>query len=254
MQPLETFLGKPSPVVTIVMAYYENPYMLREHMFQWMRYRPEDIARTGFIIVDDGSPRHPAADILRGHNLNANIRCFRIKPNIPWNQDGARNLGMKYCLTGWAFLTDMDHVVPAEQINKLINFAQIEAKRGEYYMPASQIKTDGTVLGEHPNTYLFHVADYWRIGGYDEDFAGAYGSDGNFRKNAQGLGLREVKTAAWNTIVYRKEDIFDACTHDFSRKDGPYYRANFPHLEAKRRAGPYKPVNPIRFDYTEEQV
>jgi hypothetical protein len=151
-------------------------------------------------------------------------------------------------------MTDMDHLLRYDQANKLINFVQIEAKLGEYYMPAAQIKLDGTVLGEHPNTFLFNVRDYWRIGGYDEDFAGAYGSDGNFRKNAKGLGLREIKTAAWNTVVYRKENIHDACTHDFSRKDGPYYRANFPHLEAKRRGPAYVAGPPLRFDWVEERI
>lgn len=254
MTPLESFLSQHKPVVTIIMAYYENPQMLREHLRTWLCYRPEDRARMGFIIVDDGSPRNPAKDVMSGASSALNIRLFRIVPNIPWNQDGARNLGMKYCRSDWAFLTDMDHVVPFDHANKMLNFVQIEAREREYYMPASQVKTDGTVLGEHPNTYLFNVKDYWRIGGYDEDFAGAYGSDGNFRKNARGLGIREIKTSAWHTVVYRKEDIWDACTHDFSRKDGPYYRAHFPHLEQKRRAPAYIPNNPIRFAYVEEQI
>ena len=248
------FLSKPRAVVTIIMAYYENASMLREHLATWYRYRAEDLQRLSFIIVDDGSPRHPAKDVLKGRCAGLDVRLFTIGVNIPWNQDGARNLGMKYCRSDWAFLTDMDHVVPPAHANKMINFAQIEAKAGNYYMPASQVKTDGTVLGEHPNTYLFNVRNYWMIGGYDEDFAGAYGSDGNFRKNATGLGLREVKTSAWHTVVYRKEDIFDACTHDFSRKDGPYYRAHFPHLERKRRSQAYIPESPIRFPYVEEQI
>ena len=254
MSPLEKMFSRNASVVTIIMAYYENPTMLTEHLIWWHEYRPEDIARVSFIVVDDGSPRNPAIDVVRKHTIGIDLRVFRIIPNIPWNQDGARNLGMKYCRTPWAFLTDTDHLVPHDQIGKLINFTQIEARQGEYYMPASQIKLDGTVLGEHPNTYLFNVADYWRIGGYDEDFAGSYGSDGNFRKNCQGLGLREIKTSAWHTLVYRKENIWDACTHDFSRKEGPYYRANFPHLETKRRSPAYKPERPIRFDYREEQI
>jgi glycosyltransferase involved in cell wall biosynthesis len=251
---MTTIEFKAAPAVSIVMAYYENPQMLTRHIQTWFSYRPEDAARVGFIVIDDGSPRNPAKKVLYGMSAGFNIRLFRIVPNIPWNQDGARNLGMKHCMSDWAFMTDMDHVVEPDQIGKLLNFAQIEARRGEYYMPAAQLKTDGTVLGEHPNSYLFNVQDYWRIGGYDEDFAGAYGSDGNFRKNAQGLGLKEIKTSAWHTRVYRKEDIFDACTHDFSRKDGPYYRGNFPRLEAKRRGPAYRAGPPLRFEYVEESI
>lgn len=243
--------------VSIVMAYYENPHMLEAHLYAWRQYSEYAKGNIEFLIVDDGSPRNPAAPLLRAHCVFNRImcRCFRIDTNIPWNQDGARNLGMKHALSDWAFMTDMDHVIPPDQADKMLHFAHVEARQHEYYMPAAQIKTDGTVLGEHPNTYLFNRRDYWNIvGGYDEDFAGAYGSDGNFRKNATGLGLREVKTSAWHTIVFRKEDIFDACTHDFSRKDGPYYRANFPNLEAKRRAPAYRPERPIRFPWHQEEI
>jgi hypothetical protein len=121
-------------------------------------------------------------------------------------------------------------------------------------MPASQIKTDGTVLGEHPNTYLMEQHDFWNCGGYDEDFAGWYGSDGNFRKNMKGLGLREIRTSAWHTIVYRKEDIFDACTHDFGRKDSAFYRAHNPALEHKRRSSAYRARNHLRFGWLEEGI
>ena len=242
---------------TLLYAYYENPQMLREHLNIWAHYRYDARMQTKFIIVDDGSPRNPACPIVRkfrddGHD-DLDIRVLRIVPNIPWNQDGARNLGMRVAHTEWVYMTDMDHVVPVNQIEKLLNFANHEAKEGEYYMPASQIKLDGTVLGEHPNSYLFSVRDYWMMGGYDETFAGWYGSDGNFRKNMR-AGLKEVQTSAWHTVVYRKEDVFDACTHDFGRKDSPLYRANAPHLEVLRRSPAYKPKNHLRFDWFEETV
>lgn len=243
--------------LSIVMPYYENPHMLEAHLYAWSQYHPHAQQNIEIVIVDDGSPRNPAAPIMRANrdfHHRMLMRCFRIDVNIPWNQDGARNLGMMHAFGEWAFLTDMDHLVPFDQADKMLHFAMVEALPREYYMPAAQIKTDGTVLGEHPNTYLFNRRDYWDIGGYDEDFAGSYGSDGNFRKNAKGLGLREVRTAAWHTIVFRKEDISDACTHDFGRKESPYHRANFPELEAKRRASAYRPQRPIRFPWHEEQI
>lgn len=239
--------------VTLLYAYYENPQMLIRHLQEWQSYSYEAKTLTKVIIVDDGSPRNPASPIVRNWELGLDIRVLRIVQNIAWNQDGARNLGMRVARTRWVYMTDMDHLVPHHQIDKMIHFAHREAIQGEYYMPVAQIKTDGTVIGEHPNSYLMSVQDFWLMGGYDEDFAGCYGSDGNFRKNMR-AGLKEIKTAAFNTMVFRKEDIADACTHDFGRKDSEYYRANFPALEAKRRAPPYKPKNHLRFDWFEETV
>lgn len=88
--------------VTLVMAYYENPDMLRQHCRVWQGY-PEDVrARVRVLLVDDGSPRRPARDALRAAVQEAaargaqlpQIRLLRIQPDVPWNQDGARNLGL----------------------------------------------------------------------------------------------------------------------------------------------------------------
>lgn len=243
-------------MITLLYAYYENPSMLKEHLNIWAHYSYDAKVQTRFIIVDDGSPRNPAAPIVkafRDKHDDLAIRVARIVPNIPWNQDGARNLGMRLAHTDWVYMTDMDHVVPKAEVEKMLHFARHEAREGEYYMPISQIKLDGTVLGEHPNSYLFSVRDFWMVGGYDETFSGWYASDGNFRKNMRGW-LKEIKTSAWHTVVYRKEDIFDACTHDFGRKDSQYYRANNARLEELRRAPPYKPKNPLRFEWFEAAV
>lgn len=235
--------------LTFVYAYYDNGDMLRRHLMEWAAYKPEHKSQIQIIIVDDASPNKPAMPIVQGNYSGIDTRVYRVIPDIPWNQDGARNLGMARASTDWAFMTDMDHLVSRGQIGRMLAF---EPLRGNYYLP-NQYTTDGMNLRKpHPNTYLMHVEDFWSMGGYDEDFAGVYGSDGNFRKCCRGAGLLEIVTMSFHTVVYRGEDIEDARTTAYGRKESQFYRPHHPRLEAKAKGPPYKATDPIRFRYRRE--
>lgn len=87
------------------------------------------------------------------------------------------------------------------------------------------------------------------MGGYDEDFVGFYGSDGNFRKCAKGAGLSEVIIREFALVMYGSTDIDDARTTTLTRKEGEYWAARNPMLNAKRMGPAYKAVNPLRVAY-----
>ncbi|RPH72730.1 MAG: glycosyltransferase family 2 protein [Myxococcaceae bacterium] len=234
--------------LTLVLAYYDNPNMLKRHLDEWAAYPPVLQDRVKVVLVDDGSPRWDAATAIWqwGQQSPIGTKLYRVVPNIPWNQDGARNLAMQNVETEWAFLTDMDHLVPRDQ---LLSIFQMDVRSGTYYMP-NQVLTNGTSLERpHPNSYLMRAEDFWSMGGYDEDFAGHYGSDGNFRRCAKGAGLIEMPTKAFSTIVFRADDIFDANTKDWGRKDTQWHARRNPVLRAKIGSGPYRAVNPVRFEW-----
>jgi len=236
-------------MITLVMPYYDNEAMLQRHLREWVTYRDSDKMQLRVIIVDDASPNKPAVNVLmNSQHVGFPIELFRVLTNIPWNQDGARNLAMQQCRTDWALMTDMDHVLLRDQVRDLIEFAHVVAKPGSYYMLARR-KADGQWHHPHPNTFLFKVSDFWSMGGYDEDFAGAYGSDGNFRRCARGAGLTERHLHSVNLTLFGTEDIEDANTKDWGRKDSGYHRSNFPALEAKRRSPPYRAKDPVRFKW-----
>ena len=237
--------------VAIVMAYYENPKMLRLHLHEWQRYRETDKMALSAIIVDDGSPRHPAEPVIREHGADIGfpIQLFRIHENKPWNQDGARNLGMKHC-NSWALMTDMDHLLARAQVSGLRHIVSHEVKPGSYYMPQRQ-NFDNSPLHRHPNSYVMLAEDFWRMGGYDEDFAGVYGSDGNFRKCMK-AGLREEPTDKFTLTHWPRSAISDASTTDWGRKESPYHRSQFPKIEAKSKGPAYRAENHLRFTW--EQV
>ena len=234
---------------TIVMPYYENPKMLRLQLHEWRHYRDDLKQYLKAIIVDDGSPRNPAQPVVEEHgNVGFDIKLFRIVPNIPWNQDGARNLAMKHVDDQWALMTDMDHMLKRDQVSRFLDLVS-RAEKGTYYMP-QRVDWNGSAMHPHPNSYVFNVQDFWFMGGYDEDFAGCYGSDGNFRRCMR-AGLKERTTNLFDLTRWPDNAISDANTKDWGRKDSPYHRSQFPKVEAKCKLPPYKATDHCRFEWSQ---
>jgi hypothetical protein len=70
------------------------------------------------VLVDDGSPEPAvvAADCF------LNLTLVRVKENIPWNQHGVRNLGLKLAEGYWVIASDIDHLFPAEGLRHPLSF------------------------------------------------------------------------------------------------------------------------------------
>lgn len=233
---------------SLVYAYYDNPNMLQRHLDEWKAWEPEVLELATFIVVDDCSPT-PAFDVIH-RDLDAErlpIKVFRVKVDQPWGQDAARNIGMRETLTEWNLMTDMDHMLTRTGATKLVVFLE-RARRGQYYMP-SRVYAHGAAHHSHPNSFVMAKDDFWRMGGYDEDFVGFYGSDGNFRKCAKGAGLVELHIDDFALVLHGSQDCPDANTRAFTRKEGAFWAARNPVLNRKRMGPPYKAQNPLRQPY-----
>jgi len=205
--------------LSICMAYYRNAGMLAHQMAVWAGY-PDDLkAQIEVLVVDDSSPE-PAVDVPRPAGLPA-LRIGRLSDvkdptTPPWRQDAARNRAAHDAVGEWLFLTDMDHVLPAESLRALL--ALINSGTDAVYTfsrldaPDLTPKRDARGnLHPHPNTYAMPKARYWSIGGYDEEYCGIYGTDGYWRKNL--LSQTDI-THLPNVPIIRfpREVIADAST------------------------------------------
>src|SRR5690606_27317244 len=99
--------------ITLVVPYYRNPNMLLEQAGYWAAYPPG----LRVVVVDDGSPE-PAADVLPADCL---ARVYRIDVDLPWNRNGARNLGSHVAETRWLLHVDVDHVLPPSSAAALLH-------------------------------------------------------------------------------------------------------------------------------------
>lgn len=81
-------------MITIVMAYYENGGMLDRHIEEWKNYPDALKDQIKAVIVDDGSSKDSALPHVQ--DVGFPIELYRINVDIPWNQNGARNLAMTH--------------------------------------------------------------------------------------------------------------------------------------------------------------
>lgn len=212
-------------MINLIMPYYLNPGMLREQYANFQSWPSKVRKAIKVIIVDDGSPYDPACNVPRPYGM-PEIEIYEVIEDIPWHQHGARNLGAHVADDGWLLLTDMDHMLEAEQALRLYNtadkgsldenccymFERIEADTRE------PTRAPNGVIKPHPNSFLLTKDLYWRIGGYDERATGIYGTDRLFRQRAFEIGqemhLEIPLVRFWRDIVP------DASTTTLPRKEG----------------------------------
>lgn len=198
--------------LTLCLAYYENPRMLARQ-YRHLAALPDDVkACLSLIVVDDGSPEHPAPP--PPEPLGFGFSLYRMLVDVPWNQDACRNLAVAQAETDWVLLTDMDHIVPGKVLGRLIG-RRFSPDIAYTFRRVSE--PDLNPYKPHPNSWLLTRALYDKAGGYDERFAGVYGTDGMFRRRVReaGAGICELKEAI---IRVPREVVPDASTTRYERR------------------------------------
>jgi len=193
--------------------------MLREHIKYWWTWPKEIAEQVLVILVDDGSPRNPAKDVLAEFDLPVKVQLYRIKENIPWNYTGSKNLGFHVAPEGWVFSIDMDHVVTAESMESLFN-TTLDPKC--YYRPARYAVFNGKRIRPHGISFIITRELFWRAGGYDESYAGQRSkAAGVITKALRGVGkCVDLEKSVY--LTYFIPSIVDDCrTRDWSREPAP---------------------------------
>lgn len=227
--------------VTLIFPYYCNPGML-QYQYDTIAKLPNYIQdELNLIVIDDGSPKGQA--FLPKKDLGIGVQVYRIDVDVRWNQDAARNIGMRHSETEWNLLTDIDHVVPHKTWERIMNTKYDE---GVAYKFGRVSAPDMGPYKHHPNTWLMSKKLWAQIGGYDERFAGYYGTDGDFRDRVVEYGdqimLKEV------IIRIPRSFIKDASTTNYLRKQ-PEDRENIARIKSKRdKEEGWRPQN-FRFPY-----
>ncbi len=214
-------------MITIINPYYDNPGMLLRQLRQWNSYN--DNIHFEVIVCDDCSPNYPAFDaaVMCSDNIAVKqiaqfpFQLYRIKENIRWNWLACRNLAAhKADKNSWLLLTDIDHLVPDDTMNYLWKATNAGAfNKKKFYLFSRVDAPNLTPYKRHPNSYFMHRDLYWKIGGYDEEFSGHYGTDGMYRRRCVATAGEGVKMDV-PLIRYPREVIPDASTTEFRRKEG----------------------------------
>lgn len=222
--------------LSILYPYYRNPKMLAAQYERWASFWPL-FPQIEFIVVDDGSPE-PALDVRRP-SRRLPLRIYRVTKDLPWHQDGARNLAATMADGQWLFFGDMDHMLTEAGLRELL---ALDQPRFCYRFPRRLI-SDLYPLKPAVNVFACTYGDFWATGGYDERFCGAYGSDIHMRARMHQILIPGMVGEPLE--VYLERDIEDACTRGMPRS-GPENEAK---LKAAERAAKQGPPKVLDFDW-----
>lgn len=221
--------------------------MFERHLFEWRLYNNTSL--FDIVIVDDCSKEDP----IENHLLTINsfgfnsVKVFKILDDIPWNQNGARNLAFTHIDHSWCLSTDIDHLLTKDVADRLVNM-KLSDDTLSYYRPHRKLFKGNEDYKKHPNSYIIHSDLYWKVGGMDESFCGWYGSDSTFRRRLERFGNElEVPKDVYLTL-YGRDDITDASTTQYGRKDSSFHSSNNPELR-ERRKKLVEPIKPINFKW-----
>lgn len=239
---------------TLIIPFYDNAEMLRLQYRLWRKWKPELKDRWRIILVDDGSPV-PALDVERPDGL-PELQIYRVLEDRPWHQHAARNLGADQAPEGWMLMTDMDHVIDKRNAARLVKMLDDDRLiNGLVYMlERREADTGELTIGNtglpkpHPNSFVLTRQTYWRVGGYDEDYCGVYGTDGLFRRRIQQRAyLGHLKNIC--LMRYSRDMVEDASTRTLARKEGRDPGAKQAVAERKREEGRENKIVTLNFPW-----
>lgn len=222
--------------LSLVMPYYMNPRMLAWHLRVWRNEWSQALQeQVEIVIVDDGSPSEIAVDVITPDIVMLDLKLFRVLEDRPWHQHGARNLGAHVATGEWLLMTDMDHVVPASTLteilrilpgltkNEVLTFGRVDAPatltwKADHWTEFTRTRREDGSLKPHVNSFVVRRDRYWKVGGYDEDLCGIYGTDGHFRGRLFCASNVERHLDYAPLIRVDRSVIDDASTRNVERK------------------------------------
>ena len=180
--------SKPQPILSIVIPYYNNRRTLEKAIGVWTSYSDRALQAIEILLVDDCSPPVSAAiRILRRFKTllrTVNLRVFRVKVDISWNQPACNNIGFFHSTAPWVFRTDIDHWLSNSTLTELLFGGHLcNDKPGAYLLSRLSFR-DAKPLTPNPNIYVIHQSLLKSVKGYDERYSGHYGDDIAFRLRA----------------------------------------------------------------------
>jgi hypothetical protein len=157
-----------TPKLTIGFSTYGQPAMLSYWFDRYLEQPAQWRNQVEVVVVDDcGIP--PAIVPNKPE-----IHLFRIKQDIPWNQPGARNLVAHVAKAPRLMLIDPDMTMEQGMLEKLVTACE-SLRLGVAFRPILRHVANKVFDRSSPNVHLMMKADFEKIGGYDEDYAGHKG-------------------------------------------------------------------------------
>ena len=246
--------GEARMTVSIVMAVYGQPLMLKKWWEAIRNYSRDERDSIELIIVDD----HGIPPVKIPEDIQEIVRCklFLVQDDIHWNQMGARNLGMQHASPGPCIMLDPDMVIEPGMMQKMISAAQNMGrnqviKLGLKHMDGSKKEINMS----SPNFVIISKENFDKVKGYDEDFAGHKGYSDVHLHFITNEMFQFVRRPNLYASFYSTAEVEDAAVMTLDR-DYTHNRAIWEKKKAEcrtmrgwRRWVQNRPDNRIRFSW-----
>jgi glycosyltransferase involved in cell wall biosynthesis len=221
--------------------------MLARQYQEWLTYPPG----VSIIIVDDCSRETAAIAVPRPVGLPP-LRIYRIGVWKDWGWPMARNLGMSEAADGWCLLTDLDHVLDAENAAKLLA-ADLDPKFA--YRP-SRTTPDSAPVKRHNDSFALTREMFWRTGGYRLRYLGWYGTSSCWSRRL-GMFAAICETDQFKLTVYNMAGVdlggvAGAGTTGMGRKGSTHHVGNSPFAGETRTAHLTAETDPLAFPWSRQ--
>lgn len=160
-------------MITCNVTYYNEPVWLR-WWYKTFKRLHEDGVPFILAIGDDGSQKAPAEEFFNKHLPLPNMKLFKVVNDIGFNSHGTRNLLMKQTTTQWNMLSDIDRHYGYSMFKYLTdNVSTFKVQHHYSFKEKIVASPDGYSVNE----YLVRKNDFWKTGGYDEEFVNIHWGD-----------------------------------------------------------------------------
>jgi len=152
----------------ILPVYNISQTMLNRHIQELNKIPKNRIKDFRLIIIDDCSTPSFNPNL----SIDMSIKAARVEVDVKWHAEGAINLGFVLANDDWCILTCVDHIIPT---NDLVQCLDLKKEKNNIYMFNRFLPNGKSRRKNVPGVCIIHRDDWWRLGGYDEDFCGKHG-------------------------------------------------------------------------------
>jgi glycosyltransferase involved in cell wall biosynthesis len=226
-------------MITLVTTYYNEPEYLQKYIEAFNQYNKSLVKRL--IVVDDGSQKLPAKDVIINQD---NISLFVVDEDLGFNSHGARNLAAKHVETDWIFFADIDIHIPPNTINDLVKNIFNNRFTNTYYSFIGHSYIEGSIENKKQSRNVFCIKqkDFWKSGGYDEEYVGIHHGDVHlFKKIDSYMNLKILDSCVYyrrggRKFVYKRGGITEyddekmIILHPENRPEMKHYTSSVPNV------------------------
>lgn len=197
--------------LTIVHPFYNEKMRYHLQEDRWVKWNDRCKAVVKVILADDHSD--PGVHTYMGTAPDIDLAIYRAKQDLKFNTPGCLNMGIKEATTEWVLIMDSDCMLEPDRLDWLLNWKPNQEFCLRFHrdrITNNEAAKKHRILG---CSILFSKTQWETVGGFDEDFTGAWSGgygyfDNDFNRKLAKAGFRKGVPVGLHVTEYL-DDVLD---------------------------------------------